>query len=121
VDQVVLNSNNILNSNIAISDKYGFISLSFNHIETKDKFLKLAKIEFDKRSEMINKWKWSTNNVRYSLDVFPCRIYPESGKKSISFYDLTDLSNSEIKLKNRILVLENILITILKLNINNFK
>lgn len=95
----IIHLKNIIESGINISTRWGFITLEFETYSQKEEFSSFLK-------------------SNYNEDKFPCRIYLESSKKTISFYNLKDKTfiNQSDELDYFIKILNNVLI-----DINNFK
>ncbi|ENA1795692.1 hypothetical protein ABF176_002539 [Flavobacterium psychrophilum] len=102
---------NILDTNITISDRYGFLTATFDEEKKKVRFLEIIKIiyptEEDEKSniEELNNFK----------SIYPCRIFI-SNRGMVNFYDNEKLTPNELLL-NRILVFKNIMTIILTLKI----
>ncbi len=105
---------NILDTEISIDSKYGFLTINFPSAKIERDFVNHSGYCFtqnDQDSVSKEQYKSFTNK-------FPCRIYNNS--LSLNFYDPENKHQKE-DLLNRILVFENILQTILKLKVANIK
>jgi hypothetical protein len=112
---------NIFFTGIKITDKWGFITLEFNDSFTKLSFLENAQIKYTTITEDDKKLTWVTHSSEYSFHDLPCRVFPESGPKTIAFYDLKLNEDSITKLNNRIKVVETILIALIRFKIQMIK
>ena len=100
---------NIFDTNIDISNQYGFLSLNFESKIIQDNFQEFIKVE-----KSITKNEYiSIVRTSYPIKEFPARVYPN--KLKLSFYDLdSELTNFE-KFENRIIVFQSIIFALLQL------
>lgn len=100
---------NIFDTNIDISNQYGFLSLNFESKIIQDNFQEFIKVE-----KAITKNEYiSIVRTSYPIKEFPARVYPN--KLKLSFYDLdSELTNFE-KFENRIIVFQSIIFALLQL------
>lgn len=100
---------NIFDTNIDISNQYGFLSLNFESKIIQDNFQEFIKVE-----KSITKNEYiSIVRTSYPIKEFPARVYPNRLK--LSFYDLdSKLTNFE-KFENRIIVFQSIIFALLQL------
>lgn len=100
---------NIFDTNIDISNQYGFLSLNFENKIIQDNFQEFIKVE-----KSITKNEYiSIVRTSYPIKEFPARVFPN--KLKLSFYDLdSELTNFE-KFENRIIVFQSIIFALLQL------
>lgn len=103
----------VLNTSINISNRWGFLTLEFSSAAEKITFLNYAGIDFTTKKEQINNWVRVTHNKKFLKDNFPCRVFPESNSKAITFYDLEKCEKDQL-LNNRLIVFESVMIGVLK-------
>jgi len=78
---------NVFGTDISISNHWGYITIEFNDEVAKSFFLECANIKENS----------------FSIEKYPCRIFPESSNLTISFYDLKNLNSKLELLNNRII------------------
>lgn len=110
---VTFTMENILDTNITISDSYGFLTATFDEEKKKVRFLEIIKIIYPKEEDEKNNIE-ELNNFK---SMYPCRIFINN-TRMINFYDNEKLTSNELIL-NRILVFKNIMSIILTLKIEN--
>ena len=105
---------NYLNTNVYISDKYGFLTLHFPNSSKTKVFMDLTGFEYDSnQSQGITVFSFS-----YSSELYPCRVYLSGGsQRIISFYDYEELEDAAELFENRIKVFQNTMSTIMKFKI----
>lgn len=96
-------ASSVLNLDISINTKYGFLVLSFNDNETRNKFLQISNIH------KITSWHNDIQHISTTWDesIFPSRVFVE--KSSIMFYDEKNNDPNNIKFEKRVLVIKNIM------------
>lgn len=103
---------NILDTNISFSSKYGFLTAIFTEEKIKKRFLELLYI----KSYIENSELEEHNNFKIN---YPCRIYI-GNKLMVNFYDKDNLIKSNTII-NRVFIFQNIFNIIIKIKIENIK
>lgn len=114
--------NNILNSNINISEQWGFLTLEFANKEDKAKFL--IQIEMSISIQKLEGPTWLKRiTTNYNEKKYPCRVYPASSSFTIAFYDAEKVgdafSNGTIEINELLAYRKSILETIM-MDIQNY-
>lgn len=106
---------NILDTDIDVSNNYGFLSLKFKNRYKRNKFL--VHLEIKQEIEDFEKFKLISSN--WASDKFPCRVYFSDTGKILSFYDNENELTEEKKYDNRIVTFKNIFLGIINLKITD--
>ncbi len=104
---------NYLKTEIDFSNKYGFLTLTFNKKTKAQLFISISGISYS--TEKVNDVK--TIKTYWDSENYPCRVYVSDNLKQIYFYDSEKIFDNKELLNNRITTFENIILTILKLKI----
>jgi len=105
---------NILETEIDISNKYGFLSVNFGSHCKRDEFLVHSQIEYDvKKLE-----KFTFRNTRWLTEDYPCRVFISDDGKMLSFYDSKEHNSIEEITSGRITVFRNVISAIIQLKID---
>ncbi len=103
--------------NISITGRYGFFNIEFQDGILKEKFKQIAEIEYNIQNVIEGDKKLTINHTNYSIEKFPCRVFPQSGVNFISFYDLENIDNFNKKIENRVITFEAVMFALLRLRI----
>lgn len=106
---------NVLDSEIDISNKYGFLSLQFEKRGKKDKFLLHTSIEFT--VEKLAEYK--LRNTQWLNQDYPCRVYISGDEKILSFYDKEETNSIDGIFTDRVVVFRNVISAIVQLKIDD--
>jgi len=89
----LLKINNILNTNINFTDKWGFLTMDFPNRAKKAKFLEQSKMNVLVEN-IDNQIFFKKITTSYNKQKYPCRVFPNSGTYSITFYDNKDVARA---------------------------
>ncbi|HTG67318.1 MAG TPA: hypothetical protein VL859_13175 [Flavobacterium sp.] len=98
---------NVLNTSITLSNKYGFASLIFSDSDSFQEFVQILKTSY---KDLNSDDKQGVFPKKY----FPSRIY-QANKLTISFYDRSNKFSDKFKFDERTIVFQNILDIIIQL------
>lgn len=109
-EHVAYTIENVHNSQITLSNKYGFVSLIFNEVDVLKEFVDILKSIY----KDLNK---GDKQGIFPKEDFPSRIY-QANKVTISFYDRSNKFSKKLRFDERVIVFQNILKVILLLKIS---
>src|SRR5690554_6010779 len=75
----VIKFDNILNSGISINESWGFLTLEFESVKDKAKFLEIAEMSVLEKKLQGPTW-FKKTSTSYNIKKYPCRVYPASSK-----------------------------------------
>jgi len=104
---------NVSNTSITLSNKYGFLSLIFDDLKTIDKFIEITKSMYE------NLHKDERQGI-FSKKHFSSRIY-QANKLTINFYDRSIKFSDKMKFTERIIVFQSVMEILIRIKISKEK
>lgn len=110
----LFNFENIFDTKISVSNKYGFLSVNFGTHSKRDKFLMHTKIEYD--IERLAEFR--KINTKWLNKDYPCRVFFSDDGKILSFYDSIENKSVDEIFTVRVTVFRNVISSIIQLKID---